>query len=266
MLVLLALLLVIGAVVAVSASRASARRKAEEAAALEGVRRAAEEDVLRLGEDITSLDVDLAGRELDEGTRQDYRRALDAYDSAKVALDQMRRAEEVRGVTQALEDGRYAMSCVRARLDGRPLPARRPPCFFNPQHGPSVEDVQWAPPGGIPRSVPACAADAERVRLGAEPDARKVLVGGSRRPYWEAGPAYGPWAQGYFAPYAMSGLLPGILMGAVLTGGFGGWDGGHDGGGYDDGSGGGDGGMDDAGDGGGEGFGDFGGGDFGGFE
>jgi hypothetical protein len=174
----------------------------------------------------------------------------------------MRRAEEVRGVTQALEDGRYAMSCVRARLDGRPLPARRPPCFFNPQHGPSVEDVQWAPPGGIPRSVPACAADAERVRLGAEPDARKVLVGGSRRPYWEAGPAYGPWAQGYFAPYAMSGLLPGILMGAVLTGGFGGWD---SGGGSDEGF---DSGQGDGGDaGGGEGFGDLGGGEgFGGFD
>ncbi|MDP9393106.1 MAG: hypothetical protein M3Q27_02075, partial [Actinomycetota bacterium] len=109
---------------------------------------------------------------------------------------------------------------------GQPLPARRPPCFFNPQHGPSAEDVQWAPPGGAPRPVPACAADAERVRHGAEPDTRKVLVGAQRRPYWEAGPAYAPWAQGYYAPYAMSGLLPGVLLGAVMTGGFGGWGGG----------------------------------------
>src|SRR3954453_2294873 len=84
----------------------------------------------------------------------------------------------------------------------RPRPPPPPPCFFNPQHGPSTEDVDWAPPGGAPRPVPACAADAERVRVGAEPDVRKVAVGTGRRPYWEAGRGYGGYAQGYFSPYA----------------------------------------------------------------
>ena len=179
----------------------------------------------RLGEDVALLDADTAGRELDEATRQDYRRALDSYDAAKAALGRVRTPDDVRGITGILEDGRYAMSCVQARLAGRPVPVRRPPCFFNPQHGPSSDDVEWAPPGGAPRPVPACPADAERVRAGAEPDVRKVPVGAGRAPYWQAGPAYGPWAQGYFSPYAGSGLLPGVLLGTMLSGGFGGWDG-----------------------------------------
>jgi hypothetical protein len=232
--------------------------------------------VTRLGEDVARLDTDTSGHDLDEAARQDYRRALDAYDSAKEALGRVRKPEDVSEVTGILEDGRYAVASLRARLAGEPLPLRRPPCFFNPQHGPSTEDVEWAPPGGAPRPVPACAADAERVRVGAEPDVRKVAVGAGRRPYWEAGRGYGGYAQGYFSPYANSGLLPGVLLGAVAFGGFGGWDGdgsdaqnggdssdsgadggdsggdggndgGSDGGGYDDGGGGFDGGGFDGG-------------------
>ena len=240
------------------------QRASEEADAesLAAVRRVAEEDVVRLGEDLQALDTDVAGRELDEGARQDYRRALDAYDAAKAALDAVRKPDDVRGVTEALEDGRYAAVCVLARLDNKPLPVRRPPCFFNPQHGPSSEDVPWSPSGGIKRDVPACAADAERVRAGAEPDSRKVLVGSQRKDYWEGGRDYAPYASGYFSPYAMSGMLPGVLMGAVLFGGFGGWDGPSDGsGGASDGGGEGGGGE---GDGGGDSGGDGGGGDSGG--
>ncbi|MGH8867847.1 MAG: hypothetical protein ACRDYU_07610 [Actinomycetes bacterium] len=231
------------------ARRDAARRKAAE---LEAVRRTAEEDVTRLGEEVAALDLDTAGVSLDEGGRQDWSRALDSYEVAKQALSAMTRPEDVRAVTEALEDGRYAAACVRARVDGRPLPVRRPPCFFNPQHGPSVEDVPWAPPGGVPRPVPSCAADAERVRAGAEPDERKVLVDGRRRPYWQGGRAYAPYAGGYFGGFAGSGLLPGVLMGALIGGAFTDWGadpsghGGGDGGGSD----GGDGGGSDGGDGG----------------
>jgi hypothetical protein len=284
---ILIVLLLVGAVFLFVKSRTSSRERQAEAESLAAVRSVAEEDVTRLGEDVALLDAKTAGRELDEATRQDYRRALDSYDAAKAALDRMRRPEDVKAITGILEDGRYAMACVEARLEGRALPTRRPPCFFNPQHGPSTDDVKWAPPGGQPRPVPVCAADAERVRAGADPDVRQVPVGAGRRPYWQGGPGYGPYAQGYFSPYAGSGLLPGVLLGAVMFGGFGGWDGdgsdgGSDGGGdagdgvdgggdYGDGGGGDGGGGDfaggDWGGGGGDwgGGGDFGGGDFGGF-
>ena len=256
---LLIVLVVLGIVIAVVVSRSQRREKQRELDALQSVKGAAEEDVTRFGEDVALLGNDTAGRQLDEPTRQDYRRALDSYDAAKSALDRMQRPEDVRGITGILEDGRYAMACVQARLAGNPVPTRLPPCFFNPQHGPSVENVDWAPPGGVPRSVPACAADAERVRVGAEPDVRKVPVGAGRAPYWQGGPGYAPYAQGYFSPFAMSGLLPGLFLGSLLSGGFGGGDGSYSDG-YQDG-------QDAGGDGGdgGDGGGDFGGGDFGGF-
>ena len=258
-------LLVVGAVIAFVVIRSQNRKRQAEVESVQEVRSVAEEDVTRLGEDVALLDAETAGREMDEATRQDYRRALDAYDAAKAALSRVRTPQDVKAITSILEDGRYAIACVQARLAGRPLPQRRPPCFFNPQHGPSSEDVDWAPPGGQPRPVPVCAADAERVREGAEPDIRQVPVGAGRRPYWQGGPGYGPYAQGYFSPYAGSGLLPGVLLGAVMFGGFGGWDGDGSDGGGDGGDGGGDSGDGgDAGGGGDGGGGDGGGGDGGG--
>jgi len=123
-------------------------------------------------------------------------------------------------VTSILEDGRYAVQCVQERLAGRPLPTRRPPCFFNPNHGPSTTNVSWAPVGGTPRDVPACAADAERVAAGAEPDSRQVMVGSRRVPYWQAGPAYQPMMAGYFGGFAGGGMLPGFLVGMVVADAF----------------------------------------------
>src|SRR5512145_2480744 len=250
----LVMLVLIGIGIAFLVIRSQNRKKQRELETLQSVKSVAEEDVTRLGEDVALLDTETAGRQLDEATRQDYRRALDAYDAAKSALDRVTKPDDIRGITGILEDGRYAVACVQARFAGEPVPARLPPCFFNPQHGPSSENVDWAPPGGVPRSVPACPADAERVRDGAEPDVRKVPVGAGRQPYWQGGPGYGPYAQGYFSPFAMSGLLPGLFLGSLLSGGFGGGDGsysdgyqdgmdagdGDDGGGGDGGSAGGD--------------------------
>jgi hypothetical protein len=213
--------------------------------------------------------------------RQDYQRALDSYEAAKETLRQAGRPDDIKHVTEALEDGRYAVACVLARKNGQPLPVRRPPCFFNPAHGPSTTDIEWAPSAGIPRKVPVCAADADRVEQGAEPDIRTVQQGYGRVPYWQAGPAYSPWASGYFGAYALSGLLPSFMLMTLLSptwdGGmvegadsdFGAGDAGGDGGGDGGGDFGGDGGGGDfgGGDGGGGfdggGFGDFGGGDFG---
>jgi hypothetical protein len=247
------------------------RKREREAKQMAELKESVYEDVTRLGEDISALNLDVLNPSLDPAARDDYQRAMDAYDQSKAAVDAAAKPEDMRKVTTALEDGRYYMTTVRARLDGQPVPERRAPCFFNPQHGPSVQDVSWAPPGGAPRSVPACAADAQRVLSGQDPDARLVSVGGQRRPYWDAGPAYAPYAGGYYSGFGGGDLLGGILvgtaLGSIFSGGFGGGWGGGGYGGYDAGGdgGGGDSGFDvGGGDFGGFDGGDFGGGDFGG--
>jgi hypothetical protein len=201
------------AIVKANQRRALERKEAE----LAPVRQFAFEDVTALGEELQVLDMEMAGRELDAGERADYQRALDAYESAKRAADSITEPEHVKGVTEILEDGKYAMACVRARVAGLPLPTRRPPCFFDPRHGLSVEDVPYAPPGGAQREVPACALDAERVRAGAEPDIRKVMVGNRRVPYFQGGRAYQPYAAGYFGGFGPMDLM---FMGMLFGGGF----------------------------------------------
>ena len=225
---LLVLLIVVALIVggvALYRRYAIQQRQAAERAALETQlstsKRAADEDVTKFGEELQRLDSDVAGHPLDEAMQQDYQRALDAYDNAKMSLDAVTRPEEIRHVTEILEDGRYAVACVKARVAGEPLPAKRPPCFFNPAHGPSSQDVTWAPPGGVARSVPACPADAERVLAGADPYIRTVQVGAQRVPYWEGGPAYAPWAQGYYSRWSGSDMLSGMLIGGLLFGGMG---------------------------------------------
>lgn len=249
-----------------SKQRALSRRDAE----LSPVRKLAFEDITAFGEDLRGLDSEVSGRELDEGAKADYRRALDAYESAKLASDSIVQPDDIRHITEIIKDGQYAIACVRARVEGTALPTRRPPCFFDPRHGLSVTDVPFVPPDGVERDVPACALDAERVRAGADPDVRKVTVGAQRLPYWQAGRAYEPYAGGYFGAF---GPLTWMFVGGMMFDGFGdggGYDGGDDGGndGGDGGYDGGDGGYDGGGDGGFDAGGGFDGGGFdtGGFD
>lgn len=225
---------------------------------------------MALGEDIRSLDVDIQMPGVSEEAKQRYEQALEAYQRASQIFDQAKHPGDLAPVSETLEEGRYAMAYAKALLDGKPPPERRPPCFFDPRHGPSTEEVEWAPPGGAPREVPACAADALRVQEGFEPHGRQVTVNGRPTNYWNAPAHYGPWAGGYFNGFGGGGLLSTLLMGSALGAGLGlgaeamgGMFGDGDGGWGD--GGGGDGGFGDGGDGGdGGGFGDGGGGDFGG--
>jgi hypothetical protein len=214
---LLVVLAVIGVVVTVAGRRRQARELERRTSELEPVKKLAFEDITALGVELQELDLDLAGHELDAGANADYQRALDAYEAAKTAGDRITEPEHIKHVTEILEDGRYAIACVRARVAGEPLPTRRPPCFFDPRHGMSVADVPYVPPGGTQRDVPACALDAERVRAGAEPDIRQVMVGSQRVPYWQGGRAYQPYAMGYFGAF---GPMEWMFMGMLFSGGF----------------------------------------------
>ncbi|WBO63665.1 hypothetical protein [Streptomyces camelliae] len=197
--------------------RSRRRREEEQRAALDRLRVVVDEDITAFGEELDRLDFHPAETGADDAMRADYERALDAYETAKQRMAEARRPEDVRTVTEALEDGRFSLSQLAARREGRPLPERRPPCFFDPRHGPSVTDADWTPPGGAPRQVPVCAADATRLADGRDPVIREVDTDYGRRPYWDAGPAYGPWAGGYFGGGILPGLLVGTLLGSMMA-------------------------------------------------
>ncbi|MEU3747501.1 MULTISPECIES: hypothetical protein [Streptomyces] len=212
-------LVTLGAVVAVSGGAAYAvvrrkrlRKEAEEREALDKLRVVVDEDITAFGEELERLDFHPAEPGADDARRGDYESALDSYDKAKSLMASAAHPHDVRGVTQALDDGRFSLALLAARRESRPLPERRAPCFFDPRHGTSTEDRTWRPAGSAAREVPVCAADAARLDDGHDPLARTVETDSGRRPYWEAGPAYGPWAGGYFG----GGLLPGLLVGTML--------------------------------------------------
>ena len=181
------------------------------------VKQLAEEDVTALGVELQDLDIDLAGEQLDPGANADYQRALDSYESAKTAAAALTRA---RGRPPRDRDprGRPLRDGVRAGPRRRPAAAAASPALLL-RPAPRAVGGRRAvdPAGGAPRDVPACALDVERVRAGAEPDIRKVMVGSRRVPYWQGGRAYQPYAQGYFGTF---GPMDWMFMGMLFGGGF----------------------------------------------
>jgi hypothetical protein len=122
-------------------------------------------------------------------------------------------------VSSALESGRYAMAAARAMFERRDPPRRRPPCFFDTRHGPSVHDVGWEPPYGPPRPVPACAACMNQIASGHQPQPRRVRTGLRRVPFYEAPPHFESWFGGYFGG-AAADLVAGFPLGKALDDGF----------------------------------------------
>jgi hypothetical protein len=258
-LILLGLLGAGGAALLVS----RAKRRRVNDAEFDEAKRNARDDLVALGDDIRALDLDVQMPGVDPQAKADYDHAVARYTEAEERWEAARSPEDLAPVGSALEEGRWAMASAKARFNGETPPERRPPCFFDPRHGPSTRDVEWSPPYGEPRLVPACEADAIRLEEGEEPQAREVEWGGRRVPYWQAGGAYAPFAGGFFGGFG-GGLLPGLLIGSMLGNAMApGMAYGYGEGDY---GGGGDGGDFGGGDFGGGGFGggDFGGGGFGG--
>ncbi|MFI6157836.1 hypothetical protein ACIBCA_34700 [Kitasatospora sp. NPDC051170] len=226
--------------------RAKKRKEEQARAELEQLRRVVDEDITAFGTELERLDFNPRASDADDAQRADYSSALDSYEKSKRLMDEAKKPEDVKQVTEAIEDGRFQLATLAARRDKRPLPERRPPCFMDPRHGPSVKDVDWAPAGGSPRPVPVCQADADRVAAGLDPAVRTVDTEHGPQPYWNAGPAYAPYAGGYYSGFGGGGLLPGLLVGTMLgsmmstpayaapmyEGGHGGYQDQHEGGDY----------------------------------
>ncbi|MFM7212911.1 MAG: hypothetical protein ACKOYQ_13120, partial [Actinomycetota bacterium] len=118
--------------------RAARRSRAKQLVSIRGT---LDEDVTSLGEQLAAFNV--ADPRLDDAGRADLQTALDAYARASDASSRARTDADITTATSELEAGRYALACVQARVDGRALPQRRPPCFVDPRHGPSESDVMW---------------------------------------------------------------------------------------------------------------------------
>ncbi len=244
------------------------RAAAHRAAQTDAVRRTLDEDITAFGESLDQLDADLTDPRLGEEGRTDLAAALDDYDRAKLAAAAMTAPTDAATVTEALDSGRWHLARAAARLAGEPLPERRPPCFFDPRHGPSTSDAPFTPAGGIAREVPVCAVCAATVASGQQPDPRLVRVGSTpARPYWDSGPAYASYTSGYYSSSGadmLSTVFLATMVGSVLSGstdagsgdyrndqqsgsdwsggggesGSGGWSDGGGGGGFDSGGGG----------------------------
>ncbi|MEY9855346.1 cell division protein FtsN [Catenulispora sp. GAS73] len=218
-LILIVVLVVIaGGTYLAVAGRKKRRANQRRAAELDGLKRAVDEDITAYGEVLDRLDFSPGDPAATDEMRADYSKALDQYEAAKGAAAAAQRPEDMKNVTEALDEGRFALATLDARRKGAPLPERRPPCFFDPRHGPSVGEVTWAPPGGAPRPVPACAADMTRVDTGQQPQVRQVETAYGPQPYYNAGPAYAPWAGGYFSGGVLPALMIGTVMGSMFSG------------------------------------------------
>ena len=113
---------------------------------------------------------------------------------------------------EALQLARWELAAVRALEAGEPLPPRRGPCFFNPQHGPAVARLDWAPPHGSSRRVEVCRGCELRVETGADPAHREVRVGDRYVPWWQA-----PSAAHFTSMPLAESVEHGPLVTAALT-------------------------------------------------
>jgi hypothetical protein len=196
--------------------RARKERRLAERDEYRQVRRLVDEDVTVFGEQLAELHVETLGDDLGAEAQADYRRALELYDEAKRAFVAAQTAATVHEVEPLLVDGRYHLACVLARRDGHELPARREPCFFNPQHGPAAGDVAWTPRGGVEREVPVCRADLLRLTAGEEPQVRQVRVGDRWVPWYAQQDARGLLAQ-TFGPRALEGVPKYVMFEADMA-------------------------------------------------
>jgi hypothetical protein len=184
----------------------SARRQQhrEEHQHLLTVRPLLNEEVIELSEQVSTLPTtsDIEQARL-------TREVLDAAEQARHRLDALQADDEIQAVTTLLGNARYLLHCLTALHRGEPKPERTQPCFFDPRHGPSTQQRQWAPsqtsgPDGAQREVSTCAECAERIDNEQTPEARMV----GRRRYWEAGEDLVAYIEGYWRTGEQSWRFP----------------------------------------------------------
>lgn len=162
-------LITAGAVVAAGGAGAFAiarrnrlRREEEQRQSLERLRVVVDEDITAFGEELDRLDFHPGEPGADDAMRADYEHGLDAYEQAKTFMGNARKPEDVRAVTQSLEDGRFSLARLAARReDGRCPTAAHPASSTRVTARPSP-----TPPGPRRAAPPARCRSARPTRPG----------------------------------------------------------------------------------------------------
>jgi hypothetical protein len=144
-----------------------------------------------------------------------------AADAAAAHLREAERAADLFAANESWADNLRAATTAAGRASRVMSGGDRPPCLFNPVHGPAAAEVEWAPGGGARRRVPVCADDAARLRAGSAPQVRTVQTDEGVVPYFAAHGRYVDWLLGWydgFDPYLTARLLAGTTIGSHLPG------------------------------------------------
>ena len=224
--VLVVLLAIAGVVtvavlLALTLENRSERRSIRSRTELSEAKAVSQEDLTALADDLRNLDVNLHADEATGNPQavSQYTRAYEYLERAEQEFEQAKAPGDLARVSSALESGRFAMASARAQFERHDPPRRRPPCFFDTRHGPSVNDVGWEAPDGSPRPVPVCAACMAQIASGVQPQPRKVRSGLHRVPFYELPPHFESWFGGYFGG-AAADLVAGFPLGNALDDGF----------------------------------------------
>jgi hypothetical protein len=143
--------------------------------------------ILEISDKVSLSDSREDNRYLEQAGRT-FTEASEAYESAT----DLARLEEI---SDRLDEARWQLDAAAALAEGKPAPAKPTPeeraaCFFDPTHVGPFENAEVRTAAGT-KTVRVCAADAEKLRQGQQPDTRMIEVGGRDVPAAAAPKSYG---------------------------------------------------------------------------
>ena len=231
---------VVGLALARGFSRSGSGRPSGPPPSVDELRAPLAQEIEQVRQEISAIDP--TGGAPDPGVAGHVATARQALGQAHARSLSMSNPQDAQAVAAALADARYETAAATALRDGRPMPARTPPCFVDPRHGPSVT-TRLYPPSGLNVPVPVCAACDASLVAGTQPVARSFQWGGNRYyPWMPYGPAWiylmgywggQPFVQGldHHASFVGGGRPRRSLTAAAPVSAGGGFGGGHHSGG-----------------------------------
>ncbi len=186
---------------------------------LDAAHRLAEDDLTTFRERLDAMQHRLGGAVVAATVAEHHRAALAAHRLAEGRLRAAAAPDDLVAAVGVIAAGRQRLAHVEAYVTADQPPADRPPCLFDPAHGPSVVDATWTSVRYGTRRVPVCLQDTALLAAGVPPDCRRVAVEGRTVAYWEAWDVAAPYLLGYFPGHPLlvwlrdrGTRLPGIVV------------------------------------------------------